>query len=49
LCAVVLNYSTHAVKITNGPDALKLFNGLDVTKDKKTSGVIFLLLIDGET
>jgi len=43
LCAVVLNYSTHTVKIINGSNALKLFNGIDVTKDKKTSGVIFLL------
>jgi hypothetical protein len=25
MCAVVLNYSTHAIKITNGPDALTLF------------------------
>jgi hypothetical protein len=26
---------THVVKMTNGPFALKLFNGLNVTKNKK--------------
>jgi len=34
LCAV-LNYSTNVVKITDNSYALKLFNGIDVIKDKK--------------
>jgi len=33
LCVVVKNYSTHTVKISNGLDEVKLFNGLYLTKE----------------
>jgi hypothetical protein len=45
LCAVDKNYSTHAVKISNGQDEVKLFNGLDFTKENlfflKANGLVF--------
>jgi hypothetical protein len=37
----VPDYSTHAVKMTNGSDALKLFNGLDVTIKKQLESSSF--------